>query len=953
MPVTAKPLDVLCREGSLVRSSPGRDVYAVTYEGIRAPMIVKHLSIPATQSMVSGLIFSGAVADEEAALAYYSTEMDELKKELAQLDLLRDHPHFLPYLDSQIKLKEDGVGYDVYLLTLRADTVRELMEQHSFTSRSALELGISAAKALCTLREHHLLHRNIKPENLYRDPNGVFRMGDLGVISLEDIPFATLPDRYISECTAPELCEVLGMHNETVDSYSLCAVLWTLFNHYTPFDETRRRAGEALPAPANAPARLAEILCKGCAPRAEDRYSSPAELLEALESCIDETDDTPLPAPAEPEPAAAEEPAPKLDAVILDLPLHPEATSPADEPGTSDPLAGEATEAASSDSDAASAAPSDVVPEPPKSVAADTPDAPDEPDENLSPGTEEARPTEITFLEGATLAHIELPQQKPEFSAKARSAFAAAYEEDDLSDVLTANPSRVKPHNRLWLKIAIPILAVALLATAVFGVWFYLENRSYLIEQLTLEIQGSDVMRVSVKAPADAPLNINLLDSSGRLLQSVPYTGEDLYFEDLEAGTEYIVNLQSSDDRKLEGTTSNRTVTPMPTEILLFEAEALSPTEISLHFIPTGYEPEHWTLTFSNAAGDEQTSSFTGTELTIEGLDAGQLYTFRITDADNEPVLGTDTVSCETETVVNLTTFKLDDSEYGQLTVRWASTGNYAKSWYLTCSGTDGSYRAEELTEQTDSFSHTFEDLKTGYSYTVSLSCEGLTNPDDATRSIDLPLCSVSDFVAYATGADGINVSWNLADGKAPDRWHLTCTNVGTGESQVYAVSENNLELRDLLPNAEYRLDLSAEGGLMVGGIEPQTVRTREADKFDDYSTSGIFLGFFNLPNKANWGLTDLTTSNRNFSTTGGMAFAVEVSYQFTAKDKEVETLYIIRDSDGQVVNYATGNLSWSGSSVKETHYGGFEHCPDQAGEYTLEIYFNHKLLVAKTFNVY
>ncbi len=974
MPVTAKPLDVLCREGTLLRSSQGRDVYAVTYEGIRAPMIVKHLSIPATQSMVSGLIFSGAVADEEAALAYYSTEMDELKKELAQLDQLRDHPHFLPYLDSQIKLKEDGVGYDVYLLTLRAATVRELMEQRAFTGRSALELGISTAKALCALRDFRLLHRNIKPENLYRDPNGVFRMGDLGVITLEDIPFATLPDRYISECTAPELCEVLGMHNETVDTYSIGAVLWTLFNGYVPFDEERRRAGEALPAPAHAAGPLAAVLCKACAPAPADRFASPAELLSALEGCLDETDDSPLPAPAADPKTDAEPENPTqsggMETVIIDLPLHteaessegtasasPEAEAPAESEAAATPSSSdeEVPDETSNEDPTAVSAESETTTTTPTDESTAVPDGADN-TENADSREEpvEDRPTEVTYLEGATLARIDIPQQKPEFSAKARSAFAAAYEEeDDLSDVLTENPSRVKAHRRLWLKIAIPILVVALLASAAFGVWYYLENRSYLIEQLTLEIQGADVMRVSVQAPADAPLTVNLTDNSGRVLQSLPYTGEDLYFEDLDAGTEYIVNLQCNDDLKLEGTTSNRAVTPMPTEILLFEAEALSPTEIALRFIPTGYEPEHWTLTFSNADGDTQTSSFTGTELTIEGLDAGQDYTFTITDADNEPVQGIDTVSCETETVVNLTTFELDDSEYGQLTVRWASTGNYAKRWYLTCSGSDGSYLAEEITEQTDSFSHTFEELKTGYSYTVELSCDGLTNPDDATRSVDLPLCTVTDFVAYATGSDGINASWNFIDGEAPERWHLTCTNVGTGESQVYAVTENKLELRDLLPNAEYRLELSAEGDLLVGGAEPQSAVTKAADKFDDYYTSGIFLGFFSLPNKADWGLTDLTTSNRNFSTNGGMAFAVEVSYQFTAADKEVETLYIIRNSDGQVVNYATGSLSWSGASVKETHFGGFEQCPDKAGEYTLEIYFNRELLVAKTFNVY
>ena len=509
MPVTAKPLDELCREGQLIKSSQGRDVYAVTYEGIRAPMIVKHLSIPATQSMVSGLIFSGAVADEEAALAYYSTEMDELKKELALLDQMRDHPHFLPYLDSQIKLKDDGIGYDVYLLTLRATTVRELMEERAFTSRSNTRSSVSVTQALCALRLHGMLHRNIKPENLYRDPQGVFRMGDLGVIMLDDIPFATLPDRYISECTAPELCDVLGMHNETVDTYSIGVVLWTIFNGYVPFDETRRRAGEALPAPAYAPDLLAEVLCKACAPASEDRYPTPSELLTALEGCIDLTDDTAVPYTSV-ETAPPAEKAPALNAVTPDL--TPETGEEASEDVSASEPAKEATAEDSAEDAAAEDADEDEEDAEAPAVESPTePPAEDTPAENSSA---QASPAEVTIFDGATLPHIDLPQERPEISAKSRSAFAAAYEEeDDLSDVLTANPSRVKIRSRLWLKIAIPVLIAVLLAVAGFGVWNYLENRSYLIEQLTLEIQGADTMRVSITAPSDAPLTVNLADS--------------------------------------------------------------------------------------------------------------------------------------------------------------------------------------------------------------------------------------------------------------------------------------------------------------------------------------------------------------------------------------------------------------------------------------------------------
>lgn len=945
MPVLSKPLDQLCREGQLITSSQGREVYAVTCEGIRAPMVVKHLSVPATQNMVSGLIYSGAVADEQAALQYYSTEIDELKKELALLAPLHDHPHFLPYLDSYICQKTEGVGYDVYLLTLRAESVRTLMDQHAFTSRAALELGLSIAEVLCALREQKLLHRDIRPENLFRDPEGNYRLGDLGVLPLDDLQYATQPDRYISFCTPPELCGVLGSANETADTYGLCMVLWTIFNGYVPpfgGDEEQRRSAAALPAPEYASPALGKVLCRACASQPEARYDSPAELLDALRACLDETSDTLILPPPEPEtksepPAVPAAPAePEEEAPAAPQP-ESEAAAPAETPAGPAPVQAEA---------AADAPVAVTEPAPDSTQPAEPAGSP----VSAEPDSQADAPQELTMVDGEPLP----PQSgaMPEPSARFHSAFAAAYEDDGPQDDLTADPSRVRGPRRLWLKIAVPILSVAVVGAIAFGVVTYLRHRAYTVDQLTLAVEGADTLRVSITAPEKAQLSVSLTDASGRVLQSLPYQGQDLYFEDLDAGTEYGVTLQSEDEHKLDGIVSGQAVTPMPTELLTLDAKALSPTEIELEFTSTGYEPDHWTLTFSNAEGQSQTSSFTGHSLVVQGLNAGENYAFTITDAENQPVLGKSTVECETETVVNLTSFELDDSVYGELTVRWASSGNYAKAWRLTCSGTDGSYRAEDITEQSDSFSYTFKNLPAGISYDVALSCDGLTNEADATRSIALPLCTVTDFVAYAKSSSSIQLSWNFIDGEQPERWRLSCTNVFSGESQVISLAENSYEFTGLLPDVEYSFDLSADNGLLVGGCEPTSARTLAAEKFDDYQTSGVFLGFFALPTKANWGLSDLLTSTNIFSTSGGMAFAVEVSYQRTGADKSVDTLYIIRDKDNNVVAYSTGTLSWSGQSVKETHFGGFEQCPSTAGDYTLEIYFNGKLLTRKGFTV-
>ena len=113
MPILSKSLEELCRDGQLLATGLGSEIFAVQCDEIRAPMVVKKLSVPVSQTMVSGLIYSRAVADEQAALEYYRGQTEDLKRELRLTEPLREHPHYLPYLDTQVVEKADGVGFDV------------------------------------------------------------------------------------------------------------------------------------------------------------------------------------------------------------------------------------------------------------------------------------------------------------------------------------------------------------------------------------------------------------------------------------------------------------------------------------------------------------------------------------------------------------------------------------------------------------------------------------------------------------------------------------------------------------------------------------------------------------------------------------------------------------------------------------------------------------------------
>ena len=64
----------------LISDTGGAQVYLVTNTVTERPYIVKHISIPTSQTQVEALVFSGAVADEAAAQLYYEQVVEDYKQ---------------------------------------------------------------------------------------------------------------------------------------------------------------------------------------------------------------------------------------------------------------------------------------------------------------------------------------------------------------------------------------------------------------------------------------------------------------------------------------------------------------------------------------------------------------------------------------------------------------------------------------------------------------------------------------------------------------------------------------------------------------------------------------------------------------------------------------------------------------------------------------------------------
>lgn len=281
------------QEEALLSSHDGVRIYRMLHAASGIRCIVKHISIPESKTDTEALYLTGAVKTQEDAVRYYESIVDQYRKELAALRTLSKEPYFCSYARFQVAAKTDQPGFDLYLLAPCRTSLRTYLENNAITQKMALQLGMDLCRGLATLRERGYVHLDLKPENIFLE-HGNFCIGDFGLTSIDDLRYDALPARFLSNYTAPEACSVTGSLNETTDLYAVGLLLYYIYNgNHVPFEEAgttkkmadnRRVSGEALPAPLYADYEMDAIIHKACAFRPEDRYQTPAEFLEALQS---------------------------------------------------------------------------------------------------------------------------------------------------------------------------------------------------------------------------------------------------------------------------------------------------------------------------------------------------------------------------------------------------------------------------------------------------------------------------------------------------------------------------------------------------------------------------------------------------------------------------------------------------------------------------------------------
>ena len=305
----------------------GQGSYGTVYEiqrdvlGNLEKAALKVISIPQSHSEIEDMYNDGY--DEASVITTLQGHLKNIVSEYALMRKMTGCSNIVNCDDVRYQHHEDGIGWDVFIkMELLTPMAKALSA--GISERIVRKLAWDMCTALELCRKHGIVHRDIKPQNIFVSDNGDFKLGDFGIAkTMEKTMSGTKIGTY--KYMAPEV-----FHNHPYgaasDIYSLGLVLyWLLNERRMPFlplppeklsfgqDEQakdRRLAGEPLPPPAHGSEALKRIVLKACAYDPADRYATAAEMMQDLSAGTAAKPAAPAAAPA------VKAPAQNLDATV-------------------------------------------------------------------------------------------------------------------------------------------------------------------------------------------------------------------------------------------------------------------------------------------------------------------------------------------------------------------------------------------------------------------------------------------------------------------------------------------------------------------------------------------------------------------------------------------------------------------------------------------------------------
>ena len=269
------------------RTERGRSFYSA----------IKIISIPGNKGELDSV--RSEMNDEQSTREYFRNLVEDCVQEIYTMEHFCGNSHVVSFEDFKIVEYLDEIGWDISIRMEYLTSFMDYCTGKELTEKEVIKLGCDLAMALIYCRKMNIIHRDVKPENIFVSRFGDFKLGDFGIAREQARTMSNMSKKGTYSYMAPEIYKG-EKYDSSIDIYSLGIVLYKLMNQnrlpFLSLDKqlityrdkenalARRMAGEKMPAPSKASAAFSHIILKACAFDPKKRYRRPEDMLRDLES---------------------------------------------------------------------------------------------------------------------------------------------------------------------------------------------------------------------------------------------------------------------------------------------------------------------------------------------------------------------------------------------------------------------------------------------------------------------------------------------------------------------------------------------------------------------------------------------------------------------------------------------------------------------------------------------
>jgi tRNA A-37 threonylcarbamoyl transferase component Bud32 len=222
-----------------------------------------------------------------------SDQLERFRREARAVAQL-SHPHIVGVIDAG---EDDGRPY-IVLEYVEGETLKDRIRRNGrLPITESVAYAIEIARALGAAHARHIVHRDVKPQNVLIDPEGSAKVTDFGIARTLEEDGLTADGRVLgtTDYVSPE--QALGRHvSGQSDLYSLGIVLYEMLTGEVPFKgenqvavamkHVREEIPDVQDKRPEVSAALAAVLETATAKRETDRYADDTELIADLEDVL-------------------------------------------------------------------------------------------------------------------------------------------------------------------------------------------------------------------------------------------------------------------------------------------------------------------------------------------------------------------------------------------------------------------------------------------------------------------------------------------------------------------------------------------------------------------------------------------------------------------------------------------------------------------------------------------